>query len=235
MKTIEETYRARLRLLIAEYGSQAALARAIDKAPAQISQWVNGSPSSITGPPRSLKSETAREIEEKLNKPKGWFDQPITSEKTETAPAAKPLEDSIVFQHRDISVSCGNGIINADFPEIIRTLEIPKSKIFELFGRNNINNLDIVSIKGDSMEPTIPQKAVAFVDSTIIRYDGDGIYAFYYSDAVYIKRLQKVPGKLIAHSDNRIYDPFEILPANADEFHIIGKFVGVLPLNILEL
>lgn len=77
MKTIEETYRERLQILINEYGGQAKLADVINKSPAQISQWINGSPDSKTGKPRSLKSETAREIEELTGKPRAWFDQPV--------------------------------------------------------------------------------------------------------------------------------------------------------------
>ena len=77
MKTIEETYRERLKMLINEFRGQAKLSEVINKSPAQISQWLNGSPDSKTGKPRSLKSETAREIEEATGKPRAWFDQPV--------------------------------------------------------------------------------------------------------------------------------------------------------------
>ena len=51
MKTIEETYRERLQMLIEEHGSQTELGKLIDKSPAQISQWINASPDSKTGKP----------------------------------------------------------------------------------------------------------------------------------------------------------------------------------------
>ena len=72
MKTIHDIYRARLRLLVAEYGSQTALAAALDKPAAQISQWLSTSPSS-----RQLSPATARLIEKVLGKPAGWMDQPL--------------------------------------------------------------------------------------------------------------------------------------------------------------
>ncbi len=72
MKTIHDIYRARLRLLVAEYGSQTALAAALDKPAAQISQWISTSPSS-----RQLSPSTARQIEKVLGKPAGWMDQPL--------------------------------------------------------------------------------------------------------------------------------------------------------------
>lgn len=77
MKTIEETYREKLALLIEEFGSAAALGNVIDKSPSQISQWLNGSPDSKTGKSRSMKPDTAREIEKATGKPYAWFDQPV--------------------------------------------------------------------------------------------------------------------------------------------------------------
>nr|DAK47689.1 MAG TPA: Repressor protein CI [Caudoviricetes sp.] len=148
----------------------------------------------------------------------------------------KAPEDSITFRHRDIWVKCGSGgAVNADFPDIIRTLEIPREYVFLLFGSANVEHLDIVGIKGDSMEPTLPQKGLAFIDTRINYFDGDGIYAFYYSDGTYMKRLQKVPGKLVAHSDNKNYSSFEIDQSGDEPFQIIAKFRAVMPLEICML
>lgn len=74
MKTIEATYRTNLAALIDECGSQAKLAKLIEKSPAQISQWLNASVDSKTGKPRSMSRETAREIERLTGKPSGWMD-----------------------------------------------------------------------------------------------------------------------------------------------------------------
>jgi DNA-binding transcriptional regulator YdaS (Cro superfamily) len=74
--TIDQIYRDNLRLLVKEAGTQDALAAAIGKSPAQISQWINASKDSKTGKPRTLARATAREIERKRGKPEGWMDQP---------------------------------------------------------------------------------------------------------------------------------------------------------------
>lgn len=73
LTTIHDIYRARLRQLVAEFGTQAAFADAIDKAPAQVSQWLLLSGAGA----RQLSPTTAREIEAMLGKPHGWMDQPI--------------------------------------------------------------------------------------------------------------------------------------------------------------
>ncbi|SEL13177.1 Helix-turn-helix [Roseateles sp. YR242] len=82
MQLIEEIYRARLKLLANEAGSQRALAERIGKSPAQISQWINGSKDSKTGRPRSMDRSTVREIELRFPKPEGWMDQPVVMEET---------------------------------------------------------------------------------------------------------------------------------------------------------
>lgn len=77
MDTIDETRLKRLRLLIASNGTQANLARAVKKSPAQISQWVNRSEDAKTGKPRVMDSDSAREIEAELSLERGWMDQPV--------------------------------------------------------------------------------------------------------------------------------------------------------------
>lgn len=92
MKTVEETRHDRLLILKYEYGSVAALAKQLEKSYAQVSQWINRSISTRNGQPRSMNSETARYIESKTNKPKGWMDQPIESDKEKISLSALGLK-----------------------------------------------------------------------------------------------------------------------------------------------
>ena len=79
--TIEETRLSRLLILKEEYGSVAALAEVLGMSnPSQLSQWINRSPDSKTGKPRSINSASARDIEKKTGKPAGWMDQPVYSD-----------------------------------------------------------------------------------------------------------------------------------------------------------
>ncbi|MCL5796132.1 MAG: hypothetical protein M1579_01360 [Gammaproteobacteria bacterium] len=64
--TNKELRRKKLADLIAEYGSQKALGDAVGKDPAMFSQILN-----VT---RGLGDKLARDLEEKLGKPRGWFD-----------------------------------------------------------------------------------------------------------------------------------------------------------------
>lgn len=80
MQRIEDIYRARLKLLALEFGSQVKLASTIERPPNQVSQWINASKDSKTGKPRALSREMARFIEKKTSRPEGWMDQPLTDD-----------------------------------------------------------------------------------------------------------------------------------------------------------
>ncbi|MCX8748237.1 helix-turn-helix transcriptional regulator [Snodgrassella sp. B3088] len=145
-------------------------------------------------------------------------------------------EDFITIDQFDIEVSCGPGINNANYPDFIRSINIPKNEFLEWFGRSKaMPGIQLVTIKGDSMEPTLPNRAIAFVDSNINEFQGDGIYAFVLDGEAYIKRLQRVPGKIIAISDNTVYEPFYITPEMEERMRIAAKFIRVLPFNMREL
>lgn len=77
MQTIEEIRLARLVMLKNKFGGASALAEILEMSTSQLSQWLNSSADSKTGKPRTMNSESARKAEEKLDLPRGWFDQPI--------------------------------------------------------------------------------------------------------------------------------------------------------------
>jgi SOS-response transcriptional repressor LexA len=74
MKTNTETRKKQLTLLIKEHRTIKALSEVLDRSPAQVSQWKNGSKDSKTGRPRVISDDMARHIENKCGKPVGWLD-----------------------------------------------------------------------------------------------------------------------------------------------------------------
>ena len=75
MKQIDDIRRDNLKRLADKVGGIAALAGALKRSDAQVSQWIRGPPHSVTGKPRGMKSVTARWIETTTELPPGWLDQ----------------------------------------------------------------------------------------------------------------------------------------------------------------
>lgn len=69
------------------------------------------------------------------------------------------------------------------------------------------------------------------VNTSIKEYMNDGIYAIRIDNALFVKHLQYLPGKLLVQSDNPIYKPFEVDLKN-DSFKIIGNVVYVLTVSV---
>lgn len=133
------------------------------------------------------------------------------------------------------SKAFGNHIVSMDFPELIRTIEIPNDKIHQIFGTQDLEGIYLISPDGDSMVPTIPVKALVFVDSRINRFTGDGIYVFAMNGYTYMKRLQRKPDNTLkVISDNKVYESFNVDPREVD-FHIAARFLCILPLEMLYI
>ena len=78
--TVHEFRHARLLQLIAEHGTVQALADALGRSHSQISQLRNRSAHTVSGRMRVIGDDLARDIEDKLGKPRGWMDTPFAAE-----------------------------------------------------------------------------------------------------------------------------------------------------------
>ena len=89
-------------------------------------------------------------------------------------------------------------------------------------------NLHLVEVRGESMQPTFNPGDEVLVDHTHFQHVVDGIYAILVDGALMLKRIQHMPGgKLVVKSDNAAYEPFEVDWQNGgdDQFKIIGRVV----------
>lgn len=225
MKTIEETYRARLQMLIDEYGGQAKLSEAINKSASQISQWLNATPDSRTGKPRSLKSETAREIEIATGKPRAWFDQPLDSVMMLGDGYIVP-EGYIKFSVLNVKAKMGAGTLDDSPVEVVDFVAVAESWAKAHFG-GAISRIHIITGTDDSMSGTIEPDEILFVDTGIDYFDGDGLYVIHTPAGRRAKRLQMtLTGVLLIISDNPKYRDEEVRKEDVDNIHIIGKIKG---------
>lgn len=113
------------------------------------------------------------------------------------------------------SVSAGYGSCQSEF---IKMIAIPGLK-------PNGTTYFAVKVKGDSMEPKIPDNSTVIIKKDIAIENGD-IGAFYYNGESYVKQKKINNGKLILHSFNLAYESILVQPY--DDFKEYGKVVKVL-------
>jgi len=145
-----------------------------------------------------------------------FFDQAVDMLKEETEK---------FFQVRyfaDIRASAGGG---ADaFDEDFATITLDEKIMHNMVGMGN-TELEAIHVDGESMEPTLQDGSIVFLDRTQTNINKNGIFiASTITGGLFIKRIhQRVDGMIELISDNSIYPPQAI---NADEVTIIGKVVG---------
>ncbi|WP_439257103.1 LexA family transcriptional regulator [Lonepinella sp. BR2271] len=129
-----------------------------------------------------------------------------------------------------------DGMINPDFPDIIRSIWFSDDGVRKMLNRHNTQGISIIQVPTDSMVPTIYPKDLVFIDTRIKTFSTDGIYVFLLNDRLYIKRLQMLPtGVIQATSDNKNYQPFEITEELFDTALIVGKFIQVMSIDMRDL
>ena len=151
----------------------------------------------------------------------------LNKEKEYSVPKNLNFEDITFIPHVDLKVSAGYGSIID---------EINMNKDFMAFAKEWIfknvhvatESLVLFTVNGDSMDsPTsqIKDGGLVLVDKSVTEFKNDGIYVISLDDALYVKRLQILPGrKLKVKSDNLNYYSFEV-SLDTDNFHIIGKVI----------
>jgi len=122
----------------------------------------------------------------------------------------------------EVTVSAGGGAYeNSDDFE---SLEVPSYFIDRLGGKDNLKNIDAINVIGDSMEPTLNDDNIIFLDKSKNDCSRDGIYAFTTVHGLFVKRIQKrVDGHLDIISDNKDY-PSQVL--NNSDIKIVGKVIS---------
>ena len=119
----------------------------------------------------------------------------------------------------DVYASAGQGLLNEEY--ITRHIDMQRDFLRDYFGVANFLGLSIITARGDSMSPTIPENCQLLIQQSDSFQEGQ-ICVVRLDNELYVKRLQKRPKyKLI--SDNKNYDDIEL---ENEDYEILGVVVG---------
>ncbi|HEO98680.1 MAG: LexA family transcriptional regulator [Campylobacterales bacterium] len=144
-----------------------------------------------------------------------FFDQAVDMLKEETEKFFH------VRYFSDIRASAGGGA--EVFDENYETITIDEKVMRNMVGLGN-TDLEAINVDGESMEPTLKDGSIVFVDRTQTNINKEGIFIASTTAGLFIKRIrQRADGMIELISDNRNYSPEVLAP---DEVSIVGKVVG---------
>lgn len=126
----------------------------------------------------------------------------------------------------DVEVSAGNGAAAYGVAEPANHLAYRKDwlKLRGLFAKD----LNCVTARGDSMEPTIHSKDTLLVDTSKNNPRDGQIYVIRSGDTLWVKRIQKqIDGSLLLISDNETYPPMSLMLSDHPDIQVIGQVIQI--------
>lgn len=160
------------------------------------------------------------------NGPVTSTDDPGSSEGHATGAQDLKSEMSVSVPVFDVRASAGNGVMN--FGEVVADhVSLPVSYLKDQL-RVNPKDACGIYVNGDSMEPALDDGGIALLDrSQEARSNkADGIYTFRIGDELFIKRLERQGSRIVVHSDNRAYTPWEMTDEDKASMKILARVVG---------
>lgn len=224
------------RLVEKDFGGVVAkFAAAIDKSPTQVRAILH--PDKAGG--RPIGEKMARHIESALRLKPGSLDINSANENNAfgTTEAASTYEKSAIRTYEsesdlgdnyvwidryDLNLSAGNGdlqwVVHEKDPIAFRARYFKAKKL-------DPKNCRALYVRGRSMEPHLEDGDTVLIDTSKTKPIDGEVFAVFYNDEYWIKRLSIVPGGLRLLSDNPNFQPIEIAGEKLGLVKIIGMKV----------
>ena len=129
--------------------------------------------------------------------------------------------------YSDINASAGGGacLIENDESVVDNKIEIDSCFANSLKRNNaNLKYTEAIRVSGDSMEPSLYDGDIVFVDKTKTDYNKSGIYVILFENALFVKRLNQIDnGNIEIISDNKEYPK---IIAHKNDIEVLGKIIA---------
>ena len=94
-------------------------------------------------------------------------------------------------------------------------------------GKGNPSDMVLMEVYGNSMEPELKEGDIVLLDQSRKDILAGGIYAVGVEDTVMVKRVEKRPGQVVLHSDNKDYAPIHLGGDELENVRVLGQVVWV--------
>lgn len=133
-------------------------------------------------------------------------------------------EGFVMFPRYEIEAGAGPGR-SVQSEQIVDFVSF-KEEWVQNFLRVPRKDLALLSVKGDSMNPTLNDGDMILVDLRSERIEDSAIYVLEFEDALLVKRIQrKLDGSVVIKSDNQLYESEILQKDRAEALKIVGRVV----------
>ncbi|EOE3928906.1 S24 family peptidase [Pseudomonas aeruginosa] len=227
---IYETRRANLLALIqSSYGGKFVnFADATDLSPSYVSRLFMKSDTHR----RNIGEAVARRIEKFCGLEDGALDRPPQSQVIQALPPPlvqkiNSYRSLISIERFDVAGSMGPGTEPPDFNSVVDSMTLDAAWVRQNLVYTSIDNIKLISGRGDSMSPTIRNGDPLLVDVGITAVECDAIYFFMMAGQLHIKRIQRHLDGLSILSDNERYRSIEVAAGRESELTIFAQVIYI--------
>lgn len=192
--------------------TQSGLARALNKSPQVVKNWES----------RGVSKEGMISAERVIGCSALW----IEDGRGQMLSAAE--SGYIRLELLDVDSASGSGIAAKDLPEILTRVDVLESWVRSTIGvGGDLSSVKLITSHGISMQGSIQNGDILFVDSSVRNYDADGLYVISRDGRMQVKRLQKKHnGVLAILSDNKEFEPEHLDAKEAEAVQICGRVLA---------
>lgn len=115
--------------------------------------------------------------------------------------------------------------VRDELVETIQAIEYGLEEARVLFNGRPAENIRLIALNSDSMAGTFAPRDQLFLDISVHRFDGDGIYLFTLDDQLYLKRLQLQHKKVAVISDNKRYETWYLTLDEAKALQVVARVI----------
>ncbi|MBN4165063.1 S24 family peptidase [Pseudomonas fulva] len=227
-----DIYEIRKANLIRLIGGQkkAACAERWEMSPAHLSQILSDKTS------KNLGDDVARRIEGLQGLPHGWLDslqavdygEETISIEGLPAPLAQKISSYrpvVQVPRYDVAGSMGPGSEPPDINMVVEHMSLDANWVRQNLTYTKLENLKLISGRGDSMAPTIRSGDAVLVDAGVTTVEDDAIYFFLMRGKLQIKRIQRGLDGLTIISDNGQYPPIEVPGDREADITVLAQII----------
>lgn len=209
--------------------TKAELARRVGISAPSVNGW-------FTGKAKFLRGENLLAAAKALGVDEGWLAtgkgqmEPKSGHRVEEASAeygiSRVLEAEtpagyVRFELFEGGAGMGVGLVNQDFPEVVRTIEVAEWEVRKKLGfLPQPGRIQIITGRGPSMRPKLEDGDIVWIDTNCDYFDGDDYYLINVDGETQIKMLQKRGDGLYVVSVNTDFPAYRPDPG---EVSILGK------------
>lgn len=210
---------------------QSQLARAMDASPQTVKNWET----------RGISQQGLIQAQRVFGCSASWLQTgkglaqvaDLKNEKSSVTLSNRNGRAYVSFDLLNVEAAAGSGTQAIEALEIVRQVTVLEEWARTALG-SDLSRIKMITARGTSMQGTIENGDVLFVDATIRAFDGDGVYVIARGGDVQVKRLQRLHGDVLAIiSDNRAYESERLAGDDANTVTICGRVLAAWNLRKL--